>query len=163
MATAISRLVKTLEGKYNSLSEKEADYLAASDSRCGCGPLMLQNTIYIDSQCLFKTCPTNCVITACKCIGASSLEDKKNAIMTDFAEVTKADVTLNNYLTRSKNLFYIFSNIFCCSHFMLMSLYRNCCAILWMIVCFFASFLLPCLKEHQVGTECEGQRCCRED
>ena len=37
---------------------------------------------------------------------ASSLGDKKRAIMTDFAACTKADVTLNNYITRSKTLFW---------------------------------------------------------
>jgi len=36
---------------------------------------------------------------------ASSLDNKKQEIMTDFAACTKADVTLNNYLTRSKSLF----------------------------------------------------------
>lgn len=35
MAANIANLIKTLEEKYRELSEKEADYLAASETRCG--------------------------------------------------------------------------------------------------------------------------------
>ena len=41
---------------------------------------------------------------------ASSLDDKKKEIMTLFAACTKSDVTLNNYITRSKCPFWIINN-----------------------------------------------------
>ncbi|CAL1156374.1 unnamed protein product [Cladocopium goreaui] len=66
MAKEIEKLVKSLNDKYDALSQKQADYLSMDTSQ--------------------------------------SLETKKKDLMALFAEITKDDVTLNNYISRSKNI-----------------------------------------------------------
>ena len=56
MASNIATLVKSLDDKYRELSDKEADYLSASETRCGppqesCFDMFTSNYMFIYNFC----------------------------------------------------------------------------------------------------------------
>ena len=96
IAGEIEKLIKELNRSYDQLNQTQADYLSMDTSKTEWGLQGNQkNLMPWVSRLTFHN------------LHGRSLDKAKNVLMTRFAECTKHDVTLNNYLQRSKTLVFL--------------------------------------------------------